>query len=123
MKKETILISTIPVTIKIIQVGEKKLSASVFNQIPIDDAFYSRLNNSERAVCFIGWVERDIKYILYSLDNILLRFKVDNKLLNHSSDWDYKNNQYQKKFKLKHKVFLEDIGQFLNNKNQIYIAI
>ena len=77
MKKESIHISTIPVTINVIQVGEKKLSAAVFNQIPIDDAFYSKLIYAERAFCFIGWVERDSKYIFYSLDDILLRLKVN----------------------------------------------
>ncbi|WP_076596669.1 hypothetical protein [Chryseobacterium sp. RU33C] len=122
MKKEVIHISTIPVTIKVIQVGEKKLSVSVFNQIPIDDAFFTKLSSDERINCFIGWVERETKYILYSLDGILLRFQINNELLT-SSDWDYKRKQYQKKYKLKHKDFLLEIGNFLNNKNQIYIAI
>ncbi len=123
MKKESIHISTVPVTIKIIQVGGKKLTASVFNQIPIDDSFYTKLNNEERLDCFIGWVERDSKYILYSLDGILLRFIIDKKILNSSSDWDYKRSQYQKKYKLKYRDFILDINHFLNNKNQIYIAI
>lgn len=123
MKKKSIQISTIPVTIKIIQVGGKKLTVSVFNQIPIDDTFYTKMSNEERLVSFIGWVERDSKYILYSLDGILLRFIIDKKLLNSTSDWDYKKSQYQKRYKLKYKDFIIDLNSFLDNKNQIYIAI
>ena len=95
----------------------------MFNQIPIDDTFYTKMSNEERLVSFIGWVERDSKYILYSLDGILLRFIIDKKLLNSTSDWDYKKSQYQKRYKLKYKDFIIDLNSFLDNKNQIYIAI
>ena len=93
MEKNKITITTIPVTIKIMEVGGRKLTLSVFRQIPTSEFDE---NNEES---FLGWIKNDgFKFILFHRDGILLRMGVLPKL----------ENKY---------------NQYLLNENQIYIAI
>ena len=51
MAKEDITISTVPVSIKVVEVGNKKMTISVFNQIPGKDFSYSE---QQRWVYWMG---------------------------------------------------------------------
>jgi hypothetical protein len=96
MEKNKITITTIPVTIKVMEVGGKKLTLSVFKQIP-SSGFDENNDDS-----FLGWVKHDIgKFILFHRDGVLLKHGI------HPS-----NDDLVKRF-----------SYYLTNENQIYIAI
>lgn len=97
MKKQAITISTVPVTIRVIEVGGKKMTQSVFNQIPNKN--FGMLTESEQSESYIGWVKHNgFKFILLHFEGVLARHGVLPALEQSQQKW-------------------------LDNKNQIYIAI
>jgi hypothetical protein len=101
MEKNKITITTIPVTIKVMEVGGKKLTLSVFKQIPIG-AFLQRKSEEEIKASFLGWIKYDgVKHILFHQNGILLK--------EHTGDYSGK--------------VMEVFKPYLLNENQIYIAI
>lgn len=128
MEKVQTNISTIPVTIKVIEVGNKKMTISVFNQIPLSDFFYSIHKDT-----FLGWVSyKDAQFVLFTKDGILLKdlvyeipnmvkYNYQNRGRMDSEDYEYINavEKYEKA-----KKHIETTYQdLLDNKNQIYIAV
>lgn len=65
---EKISIQTVPVTIRVMEVGGKRMTLAVFNQIQADDFFGEEITDEDRESSFIGWVShKDEKYILFHL--------------------------------------------------------
>jgi hypothetical protein len=63
---EKITISTVPVTIRVMEVGGKRLTLAVFNQIQSGDFFDEETDESERESSFLGWIQhKDSKYVLF----------------------------------------------------------
>ncbi len=135
MAKEDITINTAPVSIKVVEVGNKKMTISVFNQIPEKGFFYSENKDG-----FIGWVSyKQTKYILYILDNIFLKDKVryiqhgivsnylqvmrnrDSGRYNEDSEWE--GDQIIEKYNKAKNDFENRYNDVLKNENQIYIAV
>jgi hypothetical protein len=135
MAKEDITISTVPVSIKVVEVGNKKMTISVFNQIPKKLFFYDNHKDG-----FIGWVRyKETKYILYVLDNIILKDEVHyiprrialdyEQLISGRRPYDYEEDREEKSREIieKHEKakndFLNRYNDVLKNENQIYIAV
>jgi hypothetical protein len=128
MEKVQTNISTIPVTIKVIEVGNKKMTISVFNQIPLSDFFYSIHKDT-----FLGWVSyKNEQFVLFTKDGILLKdlvyeipnmvkYNYQNRGRMDSEDYEYINavEKYEKA-KKRIEITYQDL---LDNKNQIYIAV
>lgn len=99
MKKQEIVIQTVPVTIKVIEVGGKKMTISVFNQIPSNARFWIVSPDYILEDAFIGWVKHNgNQFILFSEFGILYKYGVPEKVKK-----DYEN--------------------YLQPQNQIYIGI
>lgn len=99
MEKNKITITTIPVTIKVVEVGGKKLTLSVFRQIPRSPFFHYKTED-ERRNSFLGWVKHEgYKYVVFHRDGILLR----------DSTFDSTGRE------------MEVFKPYLKNENQIYI--
>lgn len=128
MEKVQTNISTIPITIKVIEVGNKKMTISVFNQIPFNDFYYSYKDT------FLGWVSyKEGQYVLFTKDGILLKDLVYE--IPNSIKYEYKRqkergrtdeddyitaiDEYERLKKYKEDRYKD----LLNNKNQIYIAV
>lgn len=102
MEKQNIIISTMPVTIKIMEVGGKKMTMSVFKQIPHGEFFirqagkalYRDSTKEEREASFLGWIkiegsrfEPPVKYFLFSIDGTLYKWKPS-----RFNDYEYQIN-------------------------------
>ncbi|MDP1814009.1 MAG: hypothetical protein Q8K92_06130 [Leadbetterella sp.] len=135
MAKEDITISTVPVSIRVVEVGNKKMTISVFNQIPVNGFLYSEQKNG-----FIGWISyKGTKYILYILDSILLKDKVhsikqelvfdylpvmrDRNSNRYNEDGEWEEDQIIEKYNKAKKDFENRYNDVLKNENQIYIAV
>lgn len=134
MEKVQTNISTIPVTIKVIEVGNKKMTISVFNQIPQSDFFYSIHKDT-----FLGWVKyKDEQFLLFTKDGILLKdlvytipkgvqynYERQKEALQRgrvdADDYEYTDaiERYEKAKKYIETAYKD----LLDNKNQIYIAV
>lgn len=69
---EKISIQTVPVTIRVMEVGGKRMTLAVFNQIQAGDFFSEEITDEDREKFFIGWVShKGEKYILFHLDGNL----------------------------------------------------
>lgn len=63
---EKISIQTVPVTIRVMEVGGKRMTLAVFNQIQSGDFFSEEISDEEREKFFIGWVShKGEKYIVF----------------------------------------------------------
>lgn len=118
-KTNDVTISTIPVEIKVITVGGKRLTLSVFNQIPDSDNFLLDMNEEERIQSYLGWVDRDFPFVLFTVDGVLLKCSL--RAYKEENNWNWQG--YQKKYKISYKKFYSFFSPFLNLKNQIYISI
>lgn len=137
MEKEKIAISTLPVSVKIIEVGGKKLTVSVFNQIPS----FGFSSQSTEEIIHLGWVKyKDEKYLLYAHKDILKKHKVRISELENWEDF-YENKRYRgydgyeeyddkeslrEEYDAKKLKREEDINKYtplLQYENQIYIGI
>jgi len=119
MEKNILNIKTLPVSIKVVEVNNKKMTISVFNQIPevsIDKSNIIHYSNIDKYL--IGWVLRDSgreKYLLYTAKGILYKSNFfvplsDNYFEYIESTGNYNNNQdYLKEY-------------LFNHTNQLYIA-
>ena len=74
---EHLSITTIPVTIKVLEVGGKRLTLSVFRQIPEDFFFGDDISDEQRAAWYLGWVDYNGKWLLFSRDGILVKDRFD----------------------------------------------
>lgn len=72
---ENLTISTLPVTIRVMEVGGKRLTLSVFKQIPEGYYFFdNEFTDEQRREQYLGWViYSDRRYILYHRFGILLK--------------------------------------------------
>lgn len=78
MKEDKIIISTVPVTIRVIEVGGKRMTLSVFNQIQDSFFFEDGITEDEKIKTFLGWVDhKDKKYILFHRDGTLKKDRFD----------------------------------------------
>lgn len=135
MAKEDITISTVPVSIKVVEVGNKKMTISVFNQIPEEDFFYDKHKEE-----FIGWVNhKETKYILYIHENILVKDEVHyiqrgihydyeqlmkgNYSYRSNEDKEEKSKEIIEKYDKAENDFKKRYMDVLKNENQIYIAV
>lgn len=106
MEKQKITINTLPVTIKVIEVGGKKMTISVLKQIPYSPFLITGLGEDELNSSYLGWVKNnDEKFILFFRDNVLLKYRVPEGF----TDYEIKK--------------LELLEPYLERINQIYIAI
>jgi hypothetical protein len=108
-----VFIKTAPVNIKVVEVGGKKMTLSVFNQIPEEYYYELYKNKDSDNIIYLGWVGikdgRDlIKYYLYSFHGILKKAKADFTIANYRDKSDAES--YSK--------YLPENGYYLNDKNQ-----
>jgi hypothetical protein len=148
MEKQNIIISTMPVTIKIMEVGGKKMTMSVFKQIP--ECHFYRGDADSQKESFLGWVfiEKYGRFFVFSIDNILYKWKItaysqherENndrlkdiyKKISHCESYKYQLDKIEALI-LEKDQFIEDMSYlemekqetnlYLNEKNQIYISI
>lgn len=135
MEKVQTNISTIPVTIKVIEVGNKKMTISVFNQIPLKDFFYTIYKDT-----FLGWVSyKEEQFVLFTKDGILLKdlvYKIPKGVQYNyerqrglfqqgrvDADDDYEYTDAMEKYEKAKKYIETTYNDLLSNKNQIYIAV
>ena len=135
MEKEKIAISTLPISVKIVEVGGKKLTISVFNQIPS----FGFPSQSPEEIIHLGWVRyKDEKYLLYANKGILKKHRV---IIREVEDWDdfYEKKRYRgyggydgeeeslreeyDEKKLKREEDIKKYTPLLQYENQIYIGI
>jgi len=137
-----------PVTIKVMEVGGKKMTMSVFKQIP-ERHFYLGDSDSQKK-SFLGWVfiEKYGKFFVFSVDNVLYKWKIThydkherenndymkdiNKSINYGRSNNYSLDTIEGLISEKN-ILIEDIDAlkierqetqlYLNDKNQIYISI
>lgn len=57
-------------------VGGKRLTLSVFNQIPERDDFLFAMDNGERLYAYLGWVDREFPFVLYNIEGVLLKCSI-----------------------------------------------
>jgi len=75
---EKISIQTVPVTIRVMEVGGKRMTLSVFNQIQNGDFFSEEIADENRDACYIGWVShKGEKYILFNVNGSLKKDKFE----------------------------------------------
>lgn len=144
MEKQNIIISTVPVTIKVMEVGCKKMTMSVFKQIP-EYEFYVLENSEIRKSSFLGWVciEKYGKFFIFSLSGILYKWKIrdyaaerreDNKYIaGLKREMVFKDSENINRLKLEiedfeklmHETSMEEseTNSYLTPQNQIYISI
>lgn len=71
MEYKSLEIKTVPVTIRVVEVGGKRMSLSVFKQIQ-DDYFFS--DEYDGVAIFLGWVDYGgNKHILFSYNGNLMK--------------------------------------------------
>lgn len=59
------------------EVGGKRLTLSVFNQIPEEWFFDTEISDEQRDAEFLGWVNHKGQYILFARDGILSKEKFE----------------------------------------------
>ena len=76
MEKQNVTISTLPVTIKIVEVAGKRMTLSVFKQIPKMDFILSNQDAEQRAKSVFGWtcIPRLGDYFIFGVDGILYKW-------------------------------------------------
>lgn len=75
---EKISIQTVPVTIRVMEVGGKRMTLAVFNQIQNGDFFSEEIADEDREACYIGWVShKGEKYILFHIGGNLKKDKFE----------------------------------------------
>jgi hypothetical protein len=74
---EKIQINTVPVTIRVMEVGGKRMTLSVFNQIRNGDFFDDdTISEAERKEAFLGWVSyKGDKYVIFAISGCLKKDK------------------------------------------------
>lgn len=80
MEKQNIIISTMPVTIKVMEVGGKKMTMSVFKQIPEMHFIRNGTNREQRQASFLGWVKiPNVGYFfVFTVDSVLYKWRWEN---------------------------------------------
>lgn len=76
MEKQKIEIGTLPVTIRVVEVGGKRMTKAVFNQIP-ESEFIDTSDTFEphEGTHYLGWVKvGDEKAIIFTYDNVLYKY-------------------------------------------------
>lgn len=121
---ENLKIATIPITIRVIEVNNKKMTISVFNQIISKDIVGSEIindNNFEKHL--LGWVSRSDnkeKALIYSINGCLYK---DVFWIGYMTA-DFKEEKELNSDDLKKIENINVLETFLNNDNkQIFIAI
>jgi len=133
MAKENVNISTVPVTIRVIEVGNKKMTISVFNQIPEKDFSYESDKDG-----FLGWVSyKDEKFIIFTRNNILLKHEkeyvsreissnynevIENRWTVRDLDEEDKEERINR-YNIAVQNLKNKYRDLLKNENQIYIAV
>lgn len=94
MKEDKIMITTVPVTIRVIEVGGKKMTVSVFTQIQRGDFFDENISHEERQKMFLGWVaHKGEKYIVFHCDGVLKKDMYTHKRVDDFFLKDYTNSR------------------------------
>ena len=117
-------IQTVPVKIKLLEVDGKKMTISVFKQIPkvdIDD-FCNRY--FEHTI--LGWVNREGKHLIVARNSILYKTNLPSfdgymggKAFLLKKEFQSKREGIKNNYELISKMF----NEFIKDDNQIYIAI
>jgi hypothetical protein len=144
MEKQKITISTTPVTIKVIEVAGKKMTLSVFKQIPSFEWDIKDIEDEDLNQMYLGWVSHnDRKYLLLFSDNVLYkdeyefatvpqRIRLELQTSSKYKDFDINHALYQRYLEAKKDFDWESnyaqahnnfYKRFLEDKNQLYIAI
>ena len=75
---EKITISTVPVTIRVMEVGGKRMTLAVFNQIRSGDFFSEEMTDEDRDSSFLGWVShKEERFILFHICGHLKKDKYE----------------------------------------------
>jgi hypothetical protein len=118
-KLNEVTISTLPIEIKVMTVGGKRLTLSVFNQIPERNDFLFCMTNEKRLTSYLGWVDKEVPFVLYNIESVLLKCSL--KAITQKNNWDwFENNDI---YKMSYDEFYLLASPFLDLKNQIYISI
>lgn len=134
---EKIEISTVAVRIRVIEVGGKKMTISVFGQIQDDYFFDEDVSDEDRIKGYLGWVShKEKKYVLFYRDGGLFRDEFEYNKVNPSLLYALRRanisqrkneidsamaaiNKDQEKCDALNKPYLD----LFTNENQIYISI
>lgn len=85
---KSLSINTVPVTIRVVEVGGKRMSLSVFKQIQ-EDYFFS--DDYDGAANFLGWVDYSgYKYVLFSFKGNLMKDKFEVESISRSTNIELK---------------------------------
>jgi hypothetical protein len=75
---EKISIQTVPITIRVMEVGGKRMTLAVFNQIRAGDFFGEEMTDEDRESSFIGWVShKEERFILFHIGGYLKKDKYE----------------------------------------------
>ena len=143
MEKQKVAINTLPITIRVVEVGGKRMTKAVFNQIP--DYEFIDFNTGEpyEGMESFGWVKvGENKSIIFVYENILYKDTYERQYLDSSLRTNvnrYKIYEKSEQDNLKHyyteakKLYEDDIESckkinswyepYLQDSQQLYIAI
>jgi len=134
MEKQNITISTVPVTIRVVAVGGKKMTLSVFKQIPFAKFLETGLTFDEIEESYLGYIKYDNDcYILYYRGNILYKslyyrsdYKKQIELYKYEIEGEEENSEeYTQKMETieEYEYVLEFMDRLTTADKQLYIAI
>lgn len=98
MEKQKIEIDTLPVTIRVVEVGGKRMTKAVFNQIP-EGEFIDSFDTHEphEGTHYLGWVNTGKeKAIIFTYENVLYKDSYQQASVEKVVETEYINNKKYK---------------------------